>query len=218
MRSGSGTSSLTMPHRYASCAAISFPVRIYPLAMDSGMRLARRCTPPVVAATTPTPGSGSPKRACSVAIRMSHASAIANPPPEAMPLIAAIRGFELLVHFSNPPNPPSGCGPVGRPLSAVYFRSLPAETDPLPIASLRYKKSQYVFPSFAPPCWNMRWPLHVGIFCHVRQRPSCVHVGRFGALYIASKRTAALPSERRGWGAAPYAPTYGSLWLVHMRV
>ncbi len=134
---------------------------------------------------------------------MSHASAISNPPPEAMPLIAAIRGFEILVHFSNPPNPPSGCGPVGRPLSAVYFRSLPAETDPLPIASLRYKKSQYVFPSFAPPFRNMRWPLHVGIFCNVRQRSSCVHVGRFGALYIASKRTAAPSTERRGWGDAP---------------
>ena len=141
IRSASGTTSLTSPIRCASSAPKMRPVSSRPSASLNGSCRASRWTPPAPA-NRPTRGSGSPNRAWSAAMMMSHASASSRPPPTATPLTAAIIGFGQWKSRVMRPNGGRASPWTSPPLAvrcAVTLRSLPAENarspDPVRIAT-----------------------------------------------------------------------------------
>ena len=83
---------MTSPIACASAASTNRPVRIISIARPVPTSRASRWVPPAPGSTDRVV-SGSPNRAFSDAIRMSHAIASSQPPPRANPLTAATVGF-----------------------------------------------------------------------------------------------------------------------------
>ena len=121
------------------------------IAMARGTRCARRSTPPA-SATKPRFTSESHILASGQATIMSAASANSNPPPTAMPLIAAMTGLSRSNSSVSPANPPSPHS-SGSP-SAAAFMSHPAEKNfspaPVMIATRRSGSSRN-----APNVWDI---------------------------------------------------------------
>src|SRR5882762_2260722 len=86
-------------------------------------------------ASTPTLISGSANFACSSMTMMSVPSTISKPPPQAMPLTAAIRGLSRLRGWFRPPNPPTPQSSSDSSATAAPFRSQPGEKkrSPAPV-------------------------------------------------------------------------------------
>src|SRR2546429_290916 len=76
-------------------------------------------------ASTPTLISGSANFACSSITMMSVPSTISKPPPQAMPLTAAMRGLSRLRGWFKPPNPPAPQSSSDSSPAAAPFRSQP---------------------------------------------------------------------------------------------
>ncbi len=88
--SGATTAS-TAPSARAFAPFLSRPVVIHSRALSAPMRRGKRTVPPKPG-IRPSLTSGKPMEAVVSAIRMSHANAISQPPPNAKPLTAAMVG------------------------------------------------------------------------------------------------------------------------------
>src|ERR1700694_2010928 len=86
-------------------------------------------------ASIPTLISGSANLASSSMTMMSGPSTISKPPPQAMPLTAAIRGLSRLCGWFRPPNPPAPQSSSDSSPPAALFRSQPGEKkrSPAPV-------------------------------------------------------------------------------------
>src|SRR5579863_4635305 len=86
-------------------------------------------------ASTPTLISGSANLACSSITMMSVPSTISKPPPQAMPLTAAMSGLSRLRGWFRPPKPPTPQSSSDASPAAAAFRSQPGEKkrSPAPV-------------------------------------------------------------------------------------
>ena len=98
-RAPAATTSLTRPQASALAASIGWPVRIMCLVRPGPISRGRRWVPPQPGSAAMVT-SGRPSRAA-LAIRMSAHSASSSPPPNAMPLRAAITGGGSAASRSN---------------------------------------------------------------------------------------------------------------------
>ena len=93
-----GTRRLTMPQSRASSAEIGRLLKMNSVARPSPIRAgSSRETPE--SGTSPIPVNPTVNFALSAAIRKSQASAIPNPAPATVPLIAAMTGFSISLIF-----------------------------------------------------------------------------------------------------------------------
>src|SRR6185437_4229989 len=98
-----------------------------------GMR--RRSLIVPASASTPTLISGSANRACSSMTMMSQPSTSSKPPPQAMPLTAAMSGLSRLRGWLRPAKPPLPQSSSERSPAAAALRSQPGEKkrSPAPV-------------------------------------------------------------------------------------
>src|SRR5256885_4381492 len=128
-----GTTWLARPQCLASPASIQRPVIRNSPATWYGIR--RRSLMGPASASPPTLIPGSANFACSSIPMMSDPSTISKPPPQAMPLTAAMRGLSRLRGWFRPPNPPAPQSSSDSSPPAAPFRSQPGEKkrSPAPV-------------------------------------------------------------------------------------